>query len=211
MDWDRYVHNRFPVNTTSWLAQHEASIFLERGFVYGPFRAPLPISNLGNYRTILLLRDPRDVITSAYFSDAFSHPPPGNKKRLPEFNERRARVQKMTIDDYVLERADEIHSHYAAYRSFADSIKVTPLTYEQMMLDFGGFLDGLEVCLDVSIPDWLRNRLRELGRIGEFLGDDQKSHMRKGLPGDHVEKLRPETVTSLNSTFADDLQWLQSR
>ena len=43
------------------------------GFYFGPFRNKLPKVDLNKHKIILLLRDPRDVLTSLYFSVSYSH------------------------------------------------------------------------------------------------------------------------------------------
>ena len=48
------------------------------GYAYGGFRdLPWPLPDYAGGRTVVLVRDPRDALTSFYFSMAYSHVPPG--------------------------------------------------------------------------------------------------------------------------------------
>jgi hypothetical protein len=208
MDWDKYIHNKFPEDTTSWMAAHVDQLFHHSGYAYGPFRASLPIPDLDRYRILMILRDPRDILTSAYFSEAFSHAPPLLPERLADLEERRERVQAMTIDEFVIEKADEVVESLDDYRRLADTYGVRPLTYAQMMSDWNGFMDGVEDALGVKISQHHRDVLEAKGRIGEDLGDNANEHLRKGTPGDHVDKLAPETVSHLTNVFSSHLRWL---
>jgi hypothetical protein len=79
------------------------------GQAYGGFRdLPWPLPDSAAGRTVLLVRDPRDALTSLYFSLAYSHVPPGSSdslKLLQAFDARRERVRVMTIDEFVLQEA----------------------------------------------------------------------------------------------------------
>ena len=208
MDWDKYIHNKFPEDTTSWMTAHVDRLFHHSRYAYGPFRASLPIPDLDRYRILMILRDPRDILTSAYFSEALSHAPPLLPERLAELEERRERVQAMTIDEFVIERADELVEFLDDYRRLADTYGVRPLTYDQMMTDWDGFMDGVEDVLGVTISQHHRDVLEVKGRIGQDLGDNANEHLRKGTSGDHVDKLAPETVSYLTDVFSSHLLWL---
>jgi hypothetical protein len=208
MDWDKYIHNKFPTDTTTWMTDHVDQLFHCSGYMYGPFRASLPISDLDRYRVLMILRDPRDILTSAYFSEAFSHAPPLLPERLAELEERRIRVQAMSIDEFVTEKADELLGFLDDYRKIADTYGVRPLTYTQMMSDWDGFMDGVQDALGVPISQHHREVLKAKGRIGEELGDNANDHLRRGTPGDHLDKLQPDTVRHLTTVFHSHLEWL---
>ena len=49
-------------------------VLFENGFFYGAFRAFYPFPGMDKFKIILVLRDPRDVLTSFYFSTLYNHP-----------------------------------------------------------------------------------------------------------------------------------------
>lgn len=63
-----------------------------------------------NFKILLVLRDPRDILVSSYYSVAYSHPFPDDKERTKEFLTERYRVRDMTVDQYVIEQSDDILS-----------------------------------------------------------------------------------------------------
>lgn len=84
-----------------------SQVILPKGYCYGfpawPTTFEIPI--LGKAKSILLVRDPRDMAVSMYFSTLLSHPKPGasggnndNKALMP----RLAEAGEMGIDKFVL-------------------------------------------------------------------------------------------------------------
>ena len=61
------------------------NLFSENGEIYGPQRKPLNFSGIENYKKIFFLRDPRDVLVSAYYSFGKTHKIP-NQKKIKESN-----------------------------------------------------------------------------------------------------------------------------
>lgn len=208
MDWDKYVYNMVPRDTSGWIATRAESLFEPEGYCYGVFRGPLPIPEIDRYRVLMILRDPRDILTSYYFSEATSHAEPLDKRRLKEFRDRRALVQAMTIDEYVLDKAPELEGLLDGYMTLSEQAGVQPLTYELMMNDWDQFMLRVGEVLNVTIEESLRERLREKGQIGVEHSGDESQHRRKGTPGDHRHKLQPETVDALTARFERHLRWM---
>ena len=56
-------------------------VFQPQGFLYSAFGGFIEgIDNLEAYKILLLIRDPRDVLVSSFFSTAYSHPLPGSTR-----------------------------------------------------------------------------------------------------------------------------------
>ena len=208
MDWDKYIYNKVPRDSSGYIAARSDDLFEDAGYCYGVFREALPIAQLDRYRVLLILRDPRDILTSYYFSEAHSHAPPLNKARLREFEERRSYVRSLSIDEYVLERSGHVQHKLDAYMSMSQRAGVEPLTYEHMMSDWVGFMDRVEGILGMEISEHHRQTLRLRGQIGVEHAGDVNSHRRRGTPGDYLEKLQPKTIAVLNERFDVHLKWL---
>ena len=79
------------------------------GYFYGPFRSfNRGITNIDDYKIFLVLRDPRDVIVSSYYS-MYSHAAPliENNKQIQIRRERRKKKLGLTVDQYVMNKLNE--------------------------------------------------------------------------------------------------------
>jgi hypothetical protein len=190
---------------------------------FGPIRFFVPSKALAEANVLLHLRDPRDVLTSMFFSYCFMHRGPVEKNT----GYRRA-VAEAGIDKYVLEMSSEeflryegdygtgghykkdignILTRYQCYlREVVGKPNAVLVSYEEMVGDF---------------PSWLRKvvarfALENEEEIYRFVlerhvesvkphAEDVWSHKRKVTPGDYREKLRPETIAELNRRFREVL------
>lgn len=198
----------------------------KRNGCFGPVRFFLPSRALAEANLLVHLRDPRDVLTSMFFSYCFMHRGPVEKNT----GYRRA-VAEAGIDKYVLDMSCEkflryegdygtggnyrehignILTRYVRYlREVIDRPNTVLLSYEEMVRDF---------------PSWLRKvvarfQLRNEDEIYRFVlarhVDEVKPsaenvwlHKRKVTPGDYQEKLKPETIAELNERFSAVLEAL---
>lgn len=171
----------------------------------GPLRRPIALPLEIGGRGVLCLRDPRDALTSMFYSFTYSHA--GVSEAVRE-----ARAQA-GIDRFVLERADDMKGRLRSYRALAGSRPDwAVLRYEDMVLDFPAWLERLVAGLDLA-PESLRLRgyaARIAAENAALLAarrerEEPLSHIRSIRPGDHASKLMPETISALTSLFADDL------
>lgn len=181
-------------------------VFRPLGYFYAVFGGMLQgVPELERYRMVLVLRDPRDVLVSSYFSVAFSHAAPGeDSDKLDGFTELRTRALASSVDEYVLAESDRVLENYMRYKSLLiDRYPGAYVTkYEHMTEDFAGWLRALlSYCeLDVSPP--LFARLVEEHLAKRPRQENIHQHTRKGKPGDYREKLQPQTIARLNQKFA---------
>lgn len=173
------------------------------GQAYGGFRhLPWPLPDFAANRTVLLVRDPRDALTSLYFSVAYSHGPPGSTDTtllLRKFEARRAKARAMTIDAFVL---DEVGAFAALAEKTIDHIPAHRLyRYEDVVFDkLPWTLDMLDY-FGLSVPE---------RRVAAIVGrndvrpseEDPQAHVRRVTPGDHREKLKPQTIAALDHRLA---------
>jgi hypothetical protein len=185
--------------------QELARLFPECGFQFGPIRVPFLLAelpNLDRYRSLIQLRDPRDCLTSMYFSKAYSHVPPPHPDKKKEFLEKRQQWQKSSIDQDVLKNAP---AWVRLYQQYADALQRSPqlsfVKYEQMVLDFPAWLEQVEQAWGFRIETGLRGRLIDEANFN-VEQEDIYSHKRQVIPGDHLRKLQPETIRQLTDMFA---------
>jgi hypothetical protein len=200
------LNGYFGTQWKKWLEMSQDQNFLQKiamkkGLMYGPLRNYVPFPDLEDYKIVLVLRDPRDVLTSQYFSIKNSHP-----LMTPELIKRHKAAQSATIDEHVLGQADRFVNTYNAYLDHVIGKKnVLFIKYETLISDFRNCLEMIDKhCeLDLSPEQLILLDRTEKFKIKE---EDQKSHVRKVSAGDHKEKLKPETIRILNEKFGPILK-----
>ncbi|MEM9904052.1 MAG: sulfotransferase domain-containing protein [Cyanobacteria bacterium P01_D01_bin.44] len=206
LDFMLYLWMYSNQDTFQLLENKKSIVFYPEGMLYSPLRKYVPVPEIDQYCILLMLRDPRDVIVSEYFSVAYSHVLSPHKMRKEELLNRRSQVQKMTVDEYALEKAkhyQQVYSEYCNHLIKAQNIKF--LRYEDFMQNFNFWIQQLEDCLKISISEEDRDRLYELKGGDAEIIENKLKHIRKGTPGDYKNKLTEETQDFLNSKFKEIL------
>ena len=192
---------------------------------FGPIRGnrqqPIFPSNLSDYSVILHLRDPRDVLTSLYYSYSYSHqviegrfePEPGQRKRW----------QSAGIDEFVLNFATGYRANYEVLlERLLGRENVTVVLYEDMVTDYPRWLAEYLTAFEhlkiprrkkrhlllpqairrLTIRQQLTNKHRNAFQVDK---EDPQSHKRRVTPGDYLNKLQPETREQLTEHFKEIL------
>jgi hypothetical protein len=181
-------------------------IFKPKGYCYSGFRAVLPnmrgvVSQLLG-KKILMVRDPRDMLVSLYYSMAFSHvfPEAGTAQFFTRVNTVRASTRE-PIDCFCVDNVDQYLTCYKEYLELLDDDTVKVLRYEDVVF--------AKPVLARTIRDWFSldidsARLDELVKpFDRFPADDRPGeHIRQVHPGDHKRKLQPATIEILNATLS---------
>ncbi len=192
----------------------ECVTFQERGFVYGPIRLSNgppsalytrviePASSADFVRdkiAIFVIRDPRDILVSAYYSFGYTH----GFSRVKEIQDQQQRLRDLirgkTIDDYVLESATATLNHFQIIDRLTQACeRGIVLKYEDMIDNWEKFSSGLTQYLSIG-----RKTLRQTyERSRPLENEDKTSHRRSGRPGAYKEKLLTGTIEALNRIFA---------
>jgi hypothetical protein len=186
-------------------------LFKSRGYLYTPFGGGMVegIADLNLYKLVFVVRDPRDILVSIYYSVAHSHPVPdkmGNK--YEKFMQRRALARESTIDQWALYESDKLYDRYVRYQKLLlEKYPNTYLTsYEHMVSDFSGWLRGLLDYCELNISADLHESLLQENARMKPQEENIHRHVRKGLPGDYRDKLKRETIHYLNEKFAPILK-----
>ena len=195
-----------------------ALTFHEKGIVYGPIRLSNEPDNLVSRRLIepvcrpdfladkqavFFVRDPRDILVSAYYSFGYTHGlSPVDELRERQIKER-LRIQAISIDDYALSRVDQQAEWFLAMLDAADRCEQSVLLrYEEMIEDFETFLNKARRLLPIS--DDVASEMHRRSRPKKK--EDQNSHRRSGKPGGFRSKLQPETIALLNDRLSTVLE-----
>ncbi len=182
----------------------ELATWGERRGCFAPLRFFFAIPEELAAKVILHLRDPRDVLVSLYYSEAYSH---NVIKGVFELGEsERNEIKTMGIDRYVLEMAAEFNDKYSAYRQFLSQPGTTFVKYEDLILDFPKWLAEVVSGFGLKSEDFSQKLLKKYKKEFNVKKENVYSHKRKIIPGDYQEKLQPETIIRLNEIFAENLK-----
>jgi hypothetical protein len=193
---------------------------------FGPIRFFVPTKAIATARIILHLRDPRDVLTSMFYSYCYMHA--GEIEAQTGY---RKAVAEAGIDKFVLDMVTEpfyayrgdygIGSRYKKhvgtvldrYQRYLDELlgrsETVVISYEEMVLAFPVWLEKIVNVFALPEPEETRAVVEARHANSVAAGEeDVWSHKRKVTPGDHREKLQPETIRELNRIFARVLEKL---
>jgi len=162
---------------------------------------------------ILLLRNPLDILVSKYYSFGWIHPSNAknhhNKRIHINFTKQREEIQKLSIDEYCLNAADELYDKLTPLlENTLDGNNYILIKYDTLVLDFKKWCLTITDIFDATPDehDILYSKFkREFENIKELTPNEifqgKKRHKRKVIPGDHLDKLKKETIIKLNKKF----------
>jgi hypothetical protein len=182
-------------------------LFKPKGYVYSHFGGFVHgIRDLDEFLVVLVIRDPRDALTSRYYSKAFSHRLPDRQDRAEVFLAERNRVRQMTVDEFVLEEMGHYCERYRTYMRELDGRQNVLVTrYEDLTGDFPQWLEGVLAFCSLSCNPATRAKLISESQDSTSTKENKMKHRRQVTPGDHVRKLQPETIARLDAELADIL------
>lgn len=187
-------------------------IYEKFGYIYSPFygmdkeELTMPIPNLDDFKIILMLRDPRDVLTSYYFHHAFD--PYHNPAQQEYIIARSMEAVSKSIDEWVLEKTAVFLERYKTYcEKLKNKPNVLFLKYEDMVKDFNQWLYNLRKFTGLNLK---KETVESIIKKANFSVDKEnvKVHKRQVTPGDHKRKLKKETINILNSQYSKILDIL---
>ena len=181
-------------------------IVMRDGFIFSLFRriGPLPLEALEGRRKVLLIRDPRDMFVSLYFSLRYSHRVASKGPSRVEMVKARDTLSNIEINEFVL-------SDYVEFltRNFREYLAVVNSSwrvyrYEDIIFDKLHWIDNLAGYLDVEIENYRRAEIAKSVDIFPNT-EDVYSHVRQVLPGNYRKYLSAATIDELNDRLVDIL------
>lgn len=203
---------RMNVPTSDWENDERLIEKITPGRIYYGFRHLPKVFlseslRLKEKKSVLLVRDPRDAMVSQYFSFGgkyISHKTPDRNKKA--FLKRLRSTAHMDIDEYVLHAATLYNERLNAYKDNLNFENVALFKYEDIYYDKGKFLGDIFTHFDIAVaPDVLKEVAAKNDVRPEV--EDVSKHIRQGTPGDHMNKLHPETISKLNEIFSEACAW----
>ncbi|NEQ37164.1 MAG: sulfotransferase domain-containing protein [Okeania sp. SIO3I5] len=192
-----------------WESQNLLNSLIKDGYCYGVFRyyPNFLKSNklLEKRRKILLVRDPRDAIVSAYYSFAFSHPIPLQGKVREQMIQERIFYQRMNIETFALDRAIQVKHYFNMYHQNLNQDSLLKVyRYEDVIFKkyewIKDMLDFLQLSLDVE-------QIAKIAEENNYFpkSENPNNHIRKVVPGDHKEKLSSDCIQQINEILSEVL------
>lgn len=211
------------IKSTSWMEYASKN---GRHGIFGPIRAgeaePNIPTEFRDYRAILHLRDPRDVLVSLFYSNVYSHPNAGG---FTADAQKRKSWEDIGVDAFVLSRSAQFREYYnSLIQGVLNEPGVIFVKYETMVNDYERWLTQfMSAFEEFPVPigglaskvglrktrEKIFNKLLSRYKDDFTIADENiKKHKRQIVPGDHARKLRPETIEKLNVELSDVLKTL---
>lgn len=178
--------------------------FSKTGRIYTGFRHyPRFDLDLTGVTCILLVRDPRDMLVSMYYSVSKSHVVP---KRHLNFMKRRREAASMTIDEFALRKSVEYTRNFQKYQQKLPTETLITYRYEDVIYEKENWLGNLVTKLGLpKNPELVRNIAGEFDIFPKT--EDQEKHIRQVHPGNYKNKLKKKTIDVLNEKLSEFLNY----
>jgi hypothetical protein len=207
-----------PVDYASQLVNDKLTgdvVFHEHGYAYGVLRlAPfgpeyervirpfIADRRLRACKTLFLVRDPRDILVSMYYSFGKTHALAENPEMRALQAEMRGAAQVSSVAAYALQEAQQVVQRFAMMRELVrDTPRKLIVRYEDMIHDFDRFWGELQPFLGLMPAA----RARLYAETRPQLVERPDQHKRLGKTGNYREKFDAATIAELNRQFAEIL------
>jgi hypothetical protein len=151
-------------------------------------------------KTILLVRDPRDILVSLYFSVKHSHALKNESIVRSNFD-----ANIMSIDEFVIEKAQSIFGIFQSYHANLVNGASKVYRYEDVVFGKISWLRNMIETLELPINKRVIKKIAK-GHDVKPLKEDITKHVRSVIPGDHTRKLEAATIYQLNQIFSSILK-----
>ncbi|MGB3534817.1 MAG: sulfotransferase domain-containing protein [Microcoleaceae cyanobacterium] len=188
---------------SSLVPDNTLNIFVQEGYGFAGFRMfpdYLQLVNTTGLKKILLIRDPRDILVSWYFSLKKSHTiPPG--KRGEKILIKRKELLETPIDQFALGQAKVILSRMNVFK---DKMSEDPewklFRYEDIIFDKYQWVKDILAFLEFELEE---DVIREIAEKHDIVPnkENESVHIRQVIPGDHKRKLQQSTIEKLDREF----------
>jgi len=175
--------------------------FSPKGFIYGPFRWNINVPSKESYKILLILRDPRDVLVSHYYSTKYSHVI-NDKNQI----DRRIKALNEDLDTHVKSETPKFHERFKNYKELLQKPYDTFfLKYKDLIYNPDVSLKSLLAFMNVELKPATHNYLLEQLKLPA--NENVKNHRRSGKTGQFRKSLKPETIEFLNSKLGKEIDF----
>jgi hypothetical protein len=178
------------------------NVFCKKGYCFHGFRSTPPHFRQFDFRPfkkVLLIRDPRDIVVSYYYSVAKSHGVPDQGEARKRILSQRELANQSSIDEFVLSENIFTDWVYQAYEDFIDT-NTKIFRYEDIIFKKRQWVYDICYYLGIVIPHETINKIADENDILPNK-EDPDAHIRQVRPGNYRLKLKEETIRKLNERF----------
>lgn len=177
-------------------------IWQEKGYAYTGFRMFFPqmTFDFSKTKNILLVRDPRDILVSHYFSMKYSHVVPRLKGKDHPVTRQREALQDSNIDRTVLNMAPVYKNYFLNYMKHLSTESTRVYRYEDIIFRKTEWIVDMLDYLNIEIP---MRKIKSIADKHDIRPDkeDPKKHIRQVTPGNYKIHLSKTTIEKLDDLF----------
>ncbi|WP_376093813.1 sulfotransferase domain-containing protein [Roseomonas sp. CCTCC AB2023176] len=189
------------------------STFHPKGYCYGGFRQfpayPVPI--LHSSKVILLVRDPRDMITSLYFSVAYSHEIPEeggpDNGAGAQLSSARQMAHEIGIDTYAKQATRDYIRMFEGYvaQGFLWRPNVVIYRYEDIIYRKREWVDDMCEWFGWDVPT--ADREAAVDEFDELPSQERPNeHVRQVSPGNHKRHISEEAEQEIRARLSEYME-----
>lgn len=184
-------------------------IFSPTGYCYGGFRQfPLyPIPILKGVKSVFLVRDPRDMIVSLYFSLLKSHSIPAPSamgSAGAEMRKAREKLAAVTPDDFATDAVRNYVKMFEGYlaQGFHYRKNVIVYRYEDVIYEKEAWLKDLCAWYEWQVPE---AAIQAVAQRYDIVPDEEnaEAHVRQVKPGNYKQHLNDRSVNVINRVLKE--------
>lgn len=184
------------------IADDIKSLWQDRGYGYIGFRMLFPAQSFDFSKTknILLIRDPRDMLVSLYFSLKYSHTVPKLENDGHPLVKQREAMQNSEIDKVVLNMAQNTRNHFEMYIKNLPVETTRVYRYEDIIFKKKEWLEDMLNFLELTLKN---KQIDSIVKKYDIVPDRESpnDHIRQVIPGNYKIHLSKDTINKLNEIF----------
>jgi hypothetical protein len=188
--------------------QSAVSLLSRPGYCFYGFRGLhgfMDEMDLSENRKILLVRDPRDILTSYFFSMKYSHTVPSVGDTRAVVLHQREAATSLSIDDYVLSNnVNFIHNVYRRYARL-EGLTTKIFRYEDIVFDKCSWVGAINEWFALGAsPETVAAIAARQDVFPER--EDPHAHIRQVTPGNYRKHLAPSTVEVIEARYREVME-----
>lgn len=194
------------------LQEVPGDLFDEPGVIYSGFRhvpkKPCQVNLERGAKVILMVRDPRDILVSMYFSMKGSHAVPKSGNSREKLLKIRENAESVSIEEFVRSGCERLRKKFHRYQEALvrnENLDVRVFRYEDVIFEKPSWVREIAEFFELEASEEKMNAIAERHDVRPEK-EDPSAHIRRVAPGDYLEKLSPETIEFLNAELGETVR-----